>query len=278
MGDPLSRARQLAAAGQSTPALLDQLLDLNLAFRLINSWADGKATDPRATDRLIRANFGRARARLRATIAAGEPDFASHLLTLPALYARTRRAVASYARDWASREYKRGFTFSGGNVDAPCVETDPAHAPYAANELAMLETWVLRALLVDPRHVEDLDRWVRNGGIGRKSATWNRLLSEQLPDALQDPLQPGQRYRRRLRLRSSLLDRLDAIYETVRPVIRDLGALDPTDRSCARRFKARVAAQWHTDVPPLKQQFKRYTKNAAEVSQRLDKWLEGDLS
>jgi hypothetical protein len=255
---------RLVSEQLGAPGGADGLVALHLSRRLIERWACGECLDDPAIDRLVRANLGRTRARLRALLAGGDAPLRG-LLDLDGLHARTRAASRRYARDWASREHKRGYTWSGGAVDPPCLDQPAGAEPLGAGERGVLRAWLLRCLLQDPRHVDDLERWAWTGGIGRRSGTFSRLLAE-LPEALLDPPAPGEVYRRRQRVRAALVEELEGLYQELLPHLEALATIDREARDRNRRFQASLREIWRSEVPPMQVRFRSYIDNAGRAA------------
>ncbi len=270
--DWITAGHRLAAATRADPATLDAALDVHLALRLMDRWSKGERIDREEPLTILRTNYGIARARLRALVAANVEGVRDALLRLPALAARTDQAIRWYSRDWASREFP-GFSFRAAPVDPPCTYRTPARPPYTEDETSQVRVAIATLLLKCTRMVDDLPIWARCGRLGRKDATWSLWLSS-LPDPLQDPPRPGRSHRTRYRLRAHLDDDLCAIYTELLPSFRRISLLDPAPTSWAD-FEASLTPIWHDAIPfPPRNYASKYIAHAPELVRRIERWLE----
>ncbi len=243
------RALVLREALGHSGAVLLRGLDLHVASRLVSTWCSGQAgaTDPDRSWRVVAANRGRARGRLRAArLARGGRGLLDQLLALPALGARTRAAVGWYARDWARAEIESGFAFNESEpLTAPCSELPTGLEPLDEREVAMARTWVV--LVVLRGHGARLERWTRLGSTGDRDSAWGRLLAEALPRDLRDPGTAGRSGYERLR--AWLAIGLGEALDEQRDLIDRIARLDPSTRGLPKRLATVVGDDWHEHVP-----------------------------
>ncbi len=242
-----ARAAVLAAALGDSPTDLEAWLDLHTVTRLLRAW--GQGVDPEDPGwRIVTQNRGGARGRLRAALAAGDPaGLAGPLTALPALYARTRHAIERYAWSWAWQQITLDFPFDAAEpVTPPCQRLPDGLAPLGEAETPTLRCWLLLVLMKDRQ--SHLRRWARTGGTGDRDSAWARLLSEALPEALQDPRPPGRRARTYQRLQLELALNLDDHLDALMPQLHQLAAIQ--GKSGLRgRFAEVLADTWRPEVP-----------------------------
>lgn len=267
---PAHQARQLARRGEGQPSALDSALELHVACRLIERWS----RDPETTCRdrswqVVLQNRGRARARLRALLAGGAPErLLAPLLSLEGLCPRTRRAVRSYARDWAWIQLSRQFPFHVHRLDPPCHAPDEDEPLFSASDADLLRTWVL--LVVLKGRLDHLEQWIQTGGTGGdRDATWGRLLLD-LPDRLRDFDPDGRASRGQHRLRAELADQLPELLEALRPLLMRLSLL-PAGRDYGALVNAlldEASTAWSPAIPrPLVR--RQYHSHIAAALDRL---------
>ncbi len=252
------------------PDRAESVLDAHVVLRLLDTWAEAEGADPVRSWGVVIQNRGKARGRLRA-MAMGRPSqLRSVLLSLDALTARTLLATRRYAWDWAWESMARGFAWDFANaVTPPCEAPDEGLLPLGPEHAPAVRTWVLLALLKGRR--DHLERWVQTGGTGDRDGTWGRLLSDELPEALRDPLPPlpprGRVTATYHRLRAFLADALDEILTSLLPTLGSLAALAP-GRDLARRSEELLTPAWDARVPFPRSGFPTFQAHASEVVAR----------
>lgn len=262
-----ARALVLGRRLQDTPDRAESILDAHVVLRLLSTWEDAEGADPLRSWGVVVQNRGKARGRLRA-LAMGRPAaLKSALLSLDALHARTVLATRRYAWDWAWESMARGFAWDFANaVTPPCEAPDDALDPLGPELVPAVRTWVLLVLLKG-RH-DHLQRWVQTGGTGDRDGTWGRLLSDELPEILRDPLPPAPARGRVTatyhRLRAWLADGLDETIAGLRPTLVAVAALPP-GRQLARAAEALLAPTWDARVPFPKAGFPTFQEHASQV-------------
>ena len=256
-----ARALALRAEGRRDRDVIERLLDLHVAMRLIENWASpavGSSLDRDWT--VVTQNRGRARGRLRAVVSGDPEAVRSPLLALDALYARTLAAVKRYAWAWAWSEARLGFSFSLDRPVTPaCVVTEAGLEPVADAAVPHVRTWLLLVILRG--RLDHLRRWASQGGTGERDSTWARLLAQDLPESLRDPVQPGRRTRTYQRLRAHLGDHLEEHLSTLAPRVRAIGEL-PIGRGLRRGFEALVGPFWSSAVSLPRAGFPSFVANA----------------
>ena len=273
VSNPVQAARLLAARGMKAPAHLDTVLDLHVACRLLDRWSEDQAvTCPERNWQVVKQNRGRARARLRAVLAAADPTtLQAPLLALDGLADRTRYAMRRYCRDWAWIQLARHFPFHCHTIDARC-NTQDDHPPMSAADRASLKSWVLLVILKG--RLAHLERWIHSGGTGDRDATWGRLQKD-LPDRLRELDTSGRMQRGLPRLRAELAELLPAFLAAWNPVLVRLSALSDTDALIPRFNTILDEIDWQDDIPrPGGRYFMKYSQNAAEALTRLKAAME----
>ncbi len=265
---PGTLARALPAAGTTERALLLQAderdpedwMELHTALRLLASW-QAESGDPDRDAAIVSQNLGRSRGRLRALVASEPHDhLAARIVRLEGLTERTLAAARRWAWSWAWEALATGFSFGLDRpVIRPCV-TEPGAAPLDAEELEVLEVWLL--LVVLRGRGETARRWSTEGA-GDGDGTWGRLLLE-LPADLRDP--DGGFGRVRAALASGWRERVAAI----EPILERVARLPP-GRNLKRDFWREVGAAWNEAVGYPRAGFPTFVKNAAA-------WLHGSES
>ena len=261
-----ARALALRSRLIADPTLAEPLLDLHVWTRLLHTWASPDGADPQRAWSVVVQNRGRARSRLRALCAELPGDrLATALAALPGLSARTAAATRRYAWDLAWAMMAHGFAWDWGRpLSAACVAPPSELDPIEDAALPALRTWVL--LVMIKGRLGHLRRWVETGGTGDRDGTWGRLLSEELPETLRDPLARGEVRRAATysRLRAWLADGLDETVAGWRGALRDLVAL-PTGRALRRDTEALLLPVWDQAAPFPKAGFPTFQANAAAV-------------
>ena len=253
---PASRAESCAEALTHAPPILEELAGVHLIRRLLARWGEG-ADHPRAAWCTVRANRSILRARLRAMICELPAERLFELaLSAPGLAARTDRAVRRYALAWAWHQLRRRFPGTTENpVSVPCAQTTPVDELDADYDFSMLRRWVL--LVVLRGRLAHLERWVDTGGTGDRDATWGRLLSEELPEAIGDRRSVSPHAQLRLALSLALSEQLMELV----PTLQRLVAL-PDNRGLPDAFNAVIAPYWHEELPKLQRGFARMQAHA----------------
>ncbi len=238
------------------------LVELHAVHRLVRSFSQPGGGDPVRSWNVVVQNLGRARARLRAVIAAsGAEELAATLLATDALAARTRYAARRLAWDQAWQALAHGLAWDFGRpVTPPCTADTEGLEPIAENLEAALRTWVL--LVVLKGRLGHLERWTRTGGTGDRDGVWARLLHSELPEGLQDPAAPGRSTGSYHRLRAWLADGLDGTLAELQPLLGELAAL-PAGRSLRATFTERIGPRWDDRVPLPKSGFPTFCRHAA---------------
>jgi len=270
IAEPDLRALDLERALLAGPGQLDALLDAHVAFRLIEAFLDGAGADLDRSWRVVRQNRGRAAARLRAVICESSAiSLGAHLLSLPALYARTAAAVRAYFWAWgldlithASGDPGSGLrVFCDPALGTPSAVVDFSYDPdrdvtpacredgdlpgaLNADERRALGAWVL--LVVLRGRLRQLERWVATGG-GDKDGTWGRLLADELPDALRDAGSADRARGGYRRLRLALATSLPELRAEIAPILDQIAALRP-GRGLPAAVLALLAPRWHPAV------------------------------
>lgn len=240
--DAPTRAAAAERALRGGGEFAEAFLDLHVVLRLVEHWAEGRATDDSGTWNVVLQNRARARARLRAALA--EVDRArlfEAVLASDALHARTAAAMRRMAAAWARDALRYDFSFDFQRGLSPRCDAEPEATPHLPPEAGPdLRAWVLLVALKD--RTGHLERWVRTGGTGDRDPKWGRLLAEA-PDALADPPEPGQRTRTYRRLRMALSDALLPVLASWEPLLRAVIAL-PVDGAFPRSLLDLLAARW----------------------------------
>ncbi len=251
--EPLSRVRSLER--RITAGELEPLLDLHVVSRLLRAWGQGSAK----TWPVVTQNRGRARGRLRALLAGAHPDtWFQALLDLEGLHARTLAATRRWAWSWAWQELARDFAFDlDSGQSAPC---DLPEGPDVALDPAVVRTWVL--LVVLRGRLRHLQRWVRTGGTGDRDSSWARLLSDELPPALTDPVEKG-RAATYHRLRAELAESLDPHLEALRPTLDAISATG--GRNLAGAVRGQLGPLWHEAVRRPTRGFPTMVRNVGDA-------------
>jgi hypothetical protein len=257
--NPDLQARRLAGQGLEVVGQLDCALDLHLACRQLDRWAeDPDTTAPDRCWQVVIQNRGRARARLRALLSSSPPEtLQPTLLALPGLYQRTRFAIRRYCRDWAWIQLSQQFPFSIHTLDASCT-APPAGPTLTDPDRATLRTWILLAILKD--RLDHLRRWIRSGGTGDRDASWGRLLLT-LPVHLRTHGDSGRASRGQHHLRAELAELLPETLEQWSPLLQRLSTL-PRDRSLGSAVTAALQPQWHPAIPLPKVRWRAYCDHA----------------
>lgn len=241
------QARSLRSSASGRPEVLSELLHLHLALRLIEHWQDPDRLDPARGAAVVAHNRGRARSRLRAILRESPAEhFDAQLRRTPALYARTRFAVARFARDWAWQQVQHGFAFyDGRTLDPACVLPEGAPPPLPDGDRPALRAWVLRVVLKG--RLPWLRQWVQGGAeVDPHDATWGRLLKDDCPECLRG--WPGARRNEGLdRLRAELSEQLTALLVELAPVVSEVARLSPAP-GAEPAFHALLAPAWDPRV------------------------------
>lgn len=254
-------ARAMSLRARLTGGLAEPLVDLHVWVRLLDTWNVEDGTDPVRSWNVVVQNRGRARGRLRALVAE-LPDevLVAALARLDGLGARTAAAARRYAWDLAWELLARGFAWDWGRPIQPACRAPAAELlPIAPSERPALRCWVLLVLLKG--RLEPLRRWVETGGTGDRDGTWGRLLSEELPEALRDPVARGQRAATYHRLRAWLADGLDELVSGLRPTLAALAVL-PLGRGLRADTEALLGPGWDARVPFPKAGFPTFRAHA----------------
>jgi len=239
------QARDLAQAGLQQPERLAGLLDLHVASRLVDRWAEPASTAAERSWAVVAHNRGRARSRLRAVLRESEPEhLLARLVALPGLAARTRAAVARYARDWAWQQVQHGFSFyDGRTIDPPCHLPEGAPPPFDADQQAALRAWV--TVVVVKGRLGWLRQWVHGGSqLDARDSTWGRLLKDECPATLRE-LAGASRAEGLARLRADLSEQLDRVLRQVEPVLEGIAQIEARPRETQARFEAALAPVAH---------------------------------
>jgi hypothetical protein len=238
-----ARALALRRALTDDPTVLVRLADLHIALRLVDRWHEGESLDEEGTWWVVKANDGRARARLRSVLAA-DPEVLKQVLTLDCLYARTEAVMTGWAIDWASQLHKRRWEAPTGEpVDAPC-ELDPTPA-LDDDGWRALRAWFTLVCLKG-RH-DDLRAWVWEGR-GNSGGSWGRLLAYHLPVQLRGP-PDGERSGRGLAaVRAHLSEGWERLLDEVLPVLQRVGACESDGEGLEARVREVLASLAHPDV------------------------------
>lgn len=260
--DRVAYARAFHRDCAANEAAIERLLDLHVCFRLIDRWAaPGRVWRERSWNVVVQ-NRGRARGRLRALLAGGDPSPLRAVVTLDSLYERTATAVERFCRDWAWQQVSLGFSFYGGHlVDPACVGGAGRVTPFTPTERDALSAWVLLAVVKG--RLAHLERWVANGRTGDRDSVWGRLLSEELPASLRssDAAEPARAGLKRVR--AELAETLPSLLTALAPTVERLGALQSHDSDIERAFVATVRDAWHDEVRLPRVRYRRYIENAA---------------
>jgi len=276
-GTGARRGRSLALLDAMGQGRTEPLLDLHVATRLVESWVGGAGCEPERNWRIVLANRGRARGRLRAVLAreasqSGTDPIVLQLRTLEGLHARTRAAVGWYARDWARKEVRSHSFDALGHVTAPCTLPEPSAdmGESASIDGRIAATWVFLATLRG--QLGRLERWVTTGSTGDRDATWGRVL-KLLPDALADAHPGGRRARTFDSLRHHLrAEWADTCVELrARCVALVEGAEESDAKLSGKRFSDLTATHWHVAIPRPTRGLARMVEAAARAVDLLDK-------
>lgn len=258
------QARRLRSEGSERPERLAELLDLHLALRLLEHWSQPERAAPERSVAVVAHNRGRARSRLRASLREAPAEhLLEQILALPGLAARTRSAVARFARDWAWQQVQHGFSFyDARTIDPACVLPEGAPPPLPTEALPVLRTWVLRVLLKG--RLAHLRQWVHGGDtVDPKDATWGRLLKDDCPELLRS--YPGaSRTEGLARLRAELVEQLPELWPELLPVLGRLAALTEQGPSLEAAFSA-VLHDWDERVPFPKVRYRDYQAAAGQA-------------
>ena len=266
LGGCLRRRGAWPATFASAPGLgpprdaeaLEGVLDLHVLRQVLLTVGAAPPLPLERAWRVVRANRGRMRGRLRALLAGGGREvIRARLLQHPSLFKATDRALARFWLHQVWQERRRDFTWDGKNLTTPpCA---PLEAPAAAApplDLAALRTWVL--LVVLRGRYEHLQRWAEEGSTGDRDSTWGRLLADQLPAVLASGA-AGARDLRPLRdhLSMNLSDVITALLPTLEAVAA--AAPGPGQRDAIRQA---LAPDWHPEVDFPQRRFAELREHA----------------
>ena len=234
-----------AEAANAEGAGLDAMLDAHLIVRLLALWRDPARTSSERSWRVLKAQLGRARARLRALVSRRpDAELLAGLHELDAPYQRTLDAIKRYFWEWTWKDIRTGSNGVPVAVNASC-ELPPLQRRRLARDADAHHSercWVLLMLLRG--HKESLFRWRDDGG--KTNGTFARLLKD-LPDALID--QPQGKYRGYDDLRASLKRRMGAYLRELEPTLRAVAALRETPaRKLKKRLSEVLRPVWHPSV------------------------------
>jgi hypothetical protein len=250
----------LPAAGASERALLieadatrtaEDWIELHTALRLVATWEADTGDEDRDWA-VVLQNQGRSRGRLRA-LAATEPParLVAALRDLPGLAERTRAAARRWAWSWAWEALAQGFSFDLDRpVVRPCV-VEPGLQPLDADDLAVLEGWLLLVILRG--RGATARRWSLDGS-GDGDGTWGRLLQE-LPADLRDG-DGGF-----ARIRAALAAGWDARIGAVTPPLERVATLEE-GRKLKEAFWREVGPAWHGAIGRPRAGFPSFVRHA----------------
>lgn len=250
-----------SAPGLAQPrdaAALEGVLDLHVLRQVLLNVHGGPPLELERAWRVVRANRGRMRGRLRALLASGPMEqIRARLLQHPALGKATDEGLARFLTHQAWQELRRDFIWDGKNLATPpCAPTAERAAAGPTLDLAALRTWVL--LVVLRGRYEHLQRWAEEGSTGDRDSTWGRLLADQLPAALA----PGVVGVRDLRpLRDHLSMNLSDVITALLPTLEAVAAASPGPRQ-RETIRAALAPDWHVDVDFPKRRFAELREHA----------------
>ncbi|MCB9743964.1 MAG: hypothetical protein H6740_15295 [Alphaproteobacteria bacterium] len=255
--EPHARAERFRREAPEDPRLLEALLDLQVALRLVRAMEEG--LDPWS---VVTNNRGKARGRLRALLAQAEPaGLEGPLLALDALAARTLTAARRYAWAWARELLRHDLAVDAlGGVTPPCEPPPPEVPAMSAEERRALATWTLLVALKG--RLPQLLTWCTQG-TSDKDTTWGRLLSDSLPEALRDPPQPGERQARYSRVRAELALGLDDWTQALVAPLEAVAAQSP-GRDLGARTWAALEPAWDATVEFPSRGFPSLRRGAAE--------------
>lgn len=266
------QARELERRGQARPHALGDMLDLHLALRFVSCWTAPEFTAPERGISVMAHNRGRARSRLRAVLREAPAEhLLAQVLQRPGLAARTRSAIARFARDWAWQQVQHGFAFyDARTVDPACVLPEGSPPRLSADEAAALRAWLVRVVI--KARLPHLLQWVHGGdGLDKRDSTWGRLLADDCPASLRS--YPGAARGEGLaRLRAELSEHLPAQLRQLLPVFQAVAALDTRSRDIEAAFIAVISPIWHADVEIPRVRYRSYveaTRDALETVQRV---------
>ena len=256
---PSTVAAVLPAAGPTERALLlgsdghdpEEWIALHAALRLVSCWSTTVGDGERDWG-IVQQNHGRARGRLRAVVALQSPSHVvAPILALPALAARTRAAARRWGWAWAWEALARGFSFDlDQTVVRPCT-TDPGESPLEGEDLAVVESWLLLAILRG--RGATARRWAVDGS-GDRDGTWGRLLQE-IPEDLRDA-DGGF-----TRVRAALAHSWEGLHAAVLPVVTEIAALPP-GRRLRQAFWALAGPAWHDTLTEPRAGFPTFVRHA----------------
>ena len=242
---PRARAARLGAWLRDDPEALPRVTHLHLLGRMIERAAlsGPEALGDAELRAICRQNVSRARARLRATLAARPEAVLQALLGLDALHARTQDAAGRFAYAWVNRELTFGLSMGHASRVTPrCVPPDPGpEGAIDADPLLSIDSakgWVL--LVIFRGRLTHLWRWVYDGSTGDRDSVWGALLKSELPPSLREP------GLHRPRLRQILRAELPELLWELEPV---LDTWANQDLSEPRRVKARVLKLLQATAP-----------------------------
>ncbi len=264
--DWLQRSRDLQRRGRADPTVLEELLDLHVACRLVTCWAEPPRMAPERSWTVVRNNRGRARARLRAVLREAPADWlVEQVLRVPALAARTRRAASRFGRDWAWQTLQYGLGFDDSRtLDPTCHHTDNSLPAYTTDERRQLLAWMLNVVL--KARLRHLLAWVYKGGerdgVDLKDAAWGRLLSDEIPMPLRSAGPDASRSLGLARLRAELVELLPELAWRLLPTVEAVAQLTWRARRTAEPFAHAIAPALHPAVKPPKVQVRRYIQHA----------------
>ncbi|MEY3210319.1 MAG: hypothetical protein RIT28_800, partial [Pseudomonadota bacterium] len=269
---PRERAAKLSAWLRDDPEALPRITHLHLFGRLIEraATAGPDALGDNELRAICRQNVARARARLRATLAARPKAVLHALLDLDALHARTQDAAGRFAYAWVNRELTFGLSMGHGpRVTTRCVAPEPL--PEGANDadpsmpIDSAKGWIL--LVIFRGRFGHLWRWVYDGTTGDRDSVWGDLLKKELPPSLWEPglLRP--------RLRQTLRSELPELLWELEPT---LNAWADQDLSDPRRVKARVLQLFLAAVPTASgwpaRGYPDSVRHVVEVRRQMRRW------
>jgi hypothetical protein len=235
----LAESWRLMREGPTRPALMEHLLDGQVALRLLAAWSDPEPrTLPRQGWDVVLRHRTRTRGRLRAVLLETASDRLLRLLDLPGLAARTEQAVAAVA--WARAHLvlqHHQVPSWDSSVTPQCTEPPALAAPLSKDDAAVVRTWVL--LVVLRGRWDQLEHWARTGSWKtRPDSGWGRLLQDALPAGLTTP---DGAY---TRVQAHLCLHWPAVLEALVPVLRRVV-------TCKKGTEIRtvVSACWEPEVP-----------------------------
>ncbi len=240
--------RSLAVRDAVRQGDVDRLVDLHLARRLVDAWAEGQWSHPRdAWDHGVRQSWGRMRARVRAVLGE-DADAGGEVLQLHALHARTVAAMRDLGRDLGFRVLSAGTDVAIVDLvaDPPCEAATPLYRPPGAEDWSALRAWVLLVALRG--RLPALLTWVRTREAPRGGAA-AALFAVDLPDRLRDPLEPGRARAATRSVAAALwLHWDDVVLWLDAPLAAAAAVDDGRGPGVAQRLFAALEPFWHSEV------------------------------